>query len=248
MVKKAIWDYTKKLIYKFINDQGFELARTDIGTSEKLHTKCLFDHHKIDLVLDVGANRGRYASFLRECGYLGKIVSFEPLSSVYDNLLKLSKKDPLWDVAPRVAIGNCNDEIIINIAGNDGQSSSALKMLDTHLKAAPDSAYSGSERVKLRRLDEIAQEYIEKNEKVFLKIDVQGLEEQVIQGAEGILPTIEGIQIELSLVPLYQNQILYRETIDLLDELGYEMHSVVPNFIDTKTGRVLQMDGIFFRR
>ncbi|MGA7937234.1 MAG: FkbM family methyltransferase, partial [Kovacikia sp.] len=125
MVKEAIWNYIKKTTYKFIKNQGFELNRRDMGTSETLHIKFLLDYHKIDLIFDVGANRGRYASFLRECGYAGKIVSFEPLSSVYDQLIDLSRKDPLWDVAPRVAIGNRNDEITINIAGNDGQSSSA---------------------------------------------------------------------------------------------------------------------------
>jgi hypothetical protein len=59
---------------------------------------------------------------------------------------------------------------------------------------------------------------------------------------------IKGIQVELSLVPLYQGQLLFQETIELMDKLDYELHSVVPNFIDNETGRVLQMDGIFFGR
>ncbi len=238
----------KRVIRSFIRSLGFELSRANLITSEVLQTKRLLDHHEIDLVFDVGANCGQYASFLRECGYSGKIISFEPLSSVYTQLLNLSKKDPLWNVAPRVAIGDRNDEITINIAGNNSQSSSALKMLEAHLKAAPESAYCGSERVKLNRLDDIAQKYIEKDSKVFLKIDVQGLEKQVIEGTKGILPMIQGIQVELSLVPLYQDQLLFQDTINLMDKLDYELHSVVPNFIDNATGRVLQMDGIFFRR
>jgi FkbM family methyltransferase len=238
----------KRVIRSFVRSLGFELSRANLITSDVLQTKRLLDHHEIDLVFDVGANCGQYGSFLRECGYAGKIVSFEPLSSVYAQLLDLSKKDPLWNVAPRIAIGDRNDEITINIAGNNSQSSSALKMLDAHLKAAPESAYCGSERVKLRRLDDIAQKYIEKNNKVFLKIDVQGLEKQVIEGTKGILSTIKGIQVELSLVPLYQDQLLFQDTINLMGELDYDLHSVVPNFIDNATGRVLQMDGIFFRR
>jgi FkbM family methyltransferase len=238
----------KRVIRSFVRSLGFELSRANLITSDVLQTKRLLDHHEIDLVFDVGANCGQYGSFLRECGYAGKIVSFEPLSGVYAQLLDLSKKDPLWNVAPRIAIGDHNDEITINIAGNNSQSSSALKMLDAHLKAAPESAYCGSERVKLGRLDDIAQEYIEKDSKVFLKIDVQGLEKQVIEGTKGILSLIKGIQVELSLVPLYQDQLLFQDTINLMNELDYDLHSVVPNFIDNATGRVLQMDGIFFRR
>jgi FkbM family methyltransferase len=238
----------KRAIRSFMRSLGFELSSANLITSEVLQTKRLLDYHNIDLVFDVGANCGQYGSFLRECGYSGKIVSFEPLSSVYAQLLHLSKKDPLWNVAPRLAVGDRNDEITINIAANNSESSSALKMLDAHLKAAPESAYCGSERVKLNRLDDLAQKYIEKDSKIFLKIDVQGLEKQVIEGAKGILPMIKGIQVELSLVPLYQGQLLFQETIELMDKLDYELHSVVPNFIDNETGRVLQMDGIFFGR
>jgi FkbM family methyltransferase len=238
----------KRVIRSFIRNLGFELSKANLITSEVLQTKRLLDHHYIDLVFDVGANCGQYAMFLRECGYSRNIVSFEPLYSVYTQLLNQSKKDPLWHVAPRGAIGDLNDEITINIASNNSQSSSALKMLDAHLKAAPESAYCGSERVKLNRLDDIAQKYIEKDSKIFLKIDVQGLEKQVIEGTKGILPMIKGIQVELSLVPLYQEQLLFQDTINLMDKLNYDLYSLVPNFIDSATGRVLQIDGIFFRR
>jgi FkbM family methyltransferase len=152
----------KRAIRSFMRSLGFELSSANLITSEVLQTKRLLDYHNIDLVFDVGANCGQYGSFLRECGYSGKIVSFEPLSSVYAQLLHLSKKDPLWNVAPRLAVGDRNDEITINIAANNSESSSALKMLDAHLKAAPESAYCGSERVKLNRLDDLAQKYIEK--------------------------------------------------------------------------------------
>ncbi len=84
-------------------------------------------------------NIGQYAKLLREFGYSGRIVSFEPLSSAYSQLKAVSKKDPLWEIAPQAAIGNQEGEIIINIAGNS-YSSSALPMLDAHLESAPESA------------------------------------------------------------------------------------------------------------
>jgi FkbM family methyltransferase len=201
----------------------------------------------VDLVLDVGANTGQYSSFLREFGYRGKVVSFEPLLSAYEQLLKRSRKDPNWIVIPRTAVGERSGEITLHISGNS-QSSSVLNMLDAHLFSAPESSYVGEQQVAICRLDEIARCYVEAARSSYLKIDVQGYESQVLDGASGILPLITGIQIELSLVPLYERQMLYRAMIDKLDALGYELHAVLPVFSDARSGRLLQMDGIFIRK
>ncbi|GCL58943.1 FkbM family methyltransferase [Microcystis aeruginosa] len=237
----------KKTIKKLSRSLGIDLKRYNIQTSEAAKMQRLLAYHNIDLVFDVGANIGQYAKLLRELGYSGRIVSFEPLSSAYSQLKAVSKKDPLWEIAPQAAIGNQEGEIIINIAGNS-QSSSALPMLDAHLESAPESAYSGSETVKLSRLDTIAKDYIKSETKsIFLKIDVQGLEKQVIEGATAILPLVKGIKLELSLVPLYEGQVLFKEMIDIVEKLGYELYGIEPGFTAEKTGRMLQMDGIFFK-
>ena len=237
----------KKIIKKLSRSLGIDLKRYNVQTSEAARMQQLLDYHKIDLVLDVGANVGQYAKSLRDLGYSGRIVSFEPLSSAYSQLKAVSKKDPLWEIAPQTAIGNQEGEIIINIAGNS-QSSSALPMLDAHVQSAPESAYSGSETVKLSRLDTLAKDYIKSETKsIFLKIDVQGLEKQVLEGATAILPLVKGIKLELSLVPLYEGQVLFKEMIDIIEKLGYELYGIEPGFTAEKTGRMLQMDGIFFK-
>ena len=237
----------KKVIKKLSRSLGIDLKRYNVQTSEAAKMQRLLAYHNIDLVFDVGANIGQYAKLLRELGYSGRIVSFEPLSSAYSQLKAVSEKDPLWEIAPQTAIGNQEGEIIINIAGNS-QSSSALPMLDAHLESAPESAYSGSETVKLSRLDTLAKDYIKSETKsIFLKIDVQGLEKQVLEGATAILPLVKGIKLELSLVPLYEGQVLFQEMIDIVEKLGYELYGIEPGFTAEKTGRMLQMDGIFFK-
>lgn len=240
---------TKTLIKRFIRKFGFEIYKSNFNTSRFALMNHLLNYYKIDLVFDVGANCGQYAKLLRECGYLGKIISFEPLSSIYSQLLILSRKDSLWEIAPRTAIGDRDGEIIINIA-NNSVSSSVLEILDSHSKAAPESVYINSENVKLSRLDQVGKEYIHKNksETIFLKIDVQGFEKQVVQGATDILPLIKGIQLELSLVPLYKDQVLFEEMLHILKNKGYNLHSIIPGFTDPETGRMLQIDGIFFKQ
>ena len=237
----------KIFIKKLVRKIGFDLVRYTPQLSVAARIERLLAYHKIDLVLDVGANIGQYGLLLRELGYSGRIVSFEPLSTAYTQLKVTSKGDSLWEVAPRIALGNENGEIMINISDNS-ESSSVLEILDSHVESASNSTYISSEKVKLCRLDNIAQKYFKNNNNlVFLKIDVQGFEKQVLEGASQILSKIHGIQLEMSLVPLYKNQPLYQEIIELMKELGYELHAVLPGFTDFKSGRLLQMDGIFFR-
>ena len=235
-------------IKNLTNQLGWEIRRYHPAVSEIPRMYQSLVYHEIDLILDVGANVGQYGMLLRRLGYSGKIVSFEPLSSAYSQLKAASQKDSLWEVAPRTAIGNENSQISLNISANS-QSSSVLNILDSHVNAASNSAYIGSEKVELNRLDTVARDYLNKDRNsAFLKIDVQGFEKQVIEGATNILPRIKGIQTEMSLIPLYQGQLLYKETIELLDKLGYELYSVIPGFADPQTGRLLQMDGIFFKK
>ena len=100
------------------------------------------DFFKIDLLLDVGANIGQYASLARRSGYKGRIVSFEPLKDAHSFLIKVSKSDTLWSVHPRCAIGSKDSIIDINIAENS-YSSSVLPILESHTSAAPKSQYIG---------------------------------------------------------------------------------------------------------
>jgi FkbM family methyltransferase len=201
---------------------------------------------KIDLVLDVGANTGQFASEIRQGGYAGRIVSFEPLSQAYDELLLSSAADSMWEAYPRCALGDHNGDIEINIAGNSF-SSSILPMLESHRSAAPESAYVSKEVVPIKTLDAVAGPYLKDAQAPFLKIDTQGFEWLVLDGAHDTLPQIKGIFVELSLVALYDGQYLWREVIDRLEAEGFTLWALKPEFSDPVSGRSLQVDGIFYR-
>ena len=225
---------------------GIEVKRYMPGSSYKASLQALLAHHGIDLVLDVGANLGQYARMLRRGGYRGRIVSFEPLSTAHERLVKASAADSSWLIAPRMAIGERDDEVEINISANS-VSSSLQGMLAAHHEAAPGARYVGTERVRLARLDSVAADYLADGARVFLKIDAQGYESQVLEGARELLPRVAGLQVELSFVPLYEGEPLFAEMMASLAGLGFELHGLFPAFTDVRTGRMMQADGIFFR-
>jgi FkbM family methyltransferase len=201
----------------------------------------------IDLVIDVGANQGQYANQLFELGYVGKVLSFEPLSAVYPKLQAASKIYPNWAVAERCAVGDLDGDIEINISQNTF-SSSILPIQAAHTSVAPSSEYIGWEKVKIVRLDTVLPKHLAQVNAPFLKIDVQGFEEQVLAGASAILPGVKGLQLELSLVELYEGGKLFKAMLDKAFNLGFELHNLFPEFTDEKTGRLLQVDAVFFRR
>ncbi len=202
--------------------------------------------HGVNVVFDVGANAGQFAMMLRKAGYGGRIVSFEALSTAYEQLQANKVHDPMWEIAPRAALGSEDGEVEIHLSGNS-VSSSVLNMLDAHKRASPESAYVGSEKVPLRRLDALAMNYIRPGDVLFIKIDTQGYEDRVMQGATDSLGRAVGVQLELSLVPLYSGQKLYGEMQAQLEAMGFEVWGMMPEFVDPASGRMLQVNATYFR-
>ncbi len=234
---------TKKIFQSF----GILIRKYNPATSEELRRIKLLQHYNIDLVFDIGANKGQYAMGIMDAGYTNKIVSFEPLSSVHSIIEQESKKFENWKVAPRCAIGAKKEEIEINISANS-VSSTLLNMLDSHIEGAPESKIIGKEKVQVFPLDEIGEGFTGNCKNIFLKIDVQGFEQEVLKGAEKMIAKAKGIEMEISLIPLYENQSwLLPQVLDYMQQKGFQLTSIVPAFTDNKTGKVLQCNGIFFR-
>jgi len=234
-----------KIIHNIARKLGFDILRYEPQTHPLARRKKILDTYDINLIFDVGANVGQYGTELREIGFKGRIVSFEPLGFVYKELSAKAEKDDLWDVH-NFALGDKEETAQINIAGNSF-SSSLLDMLPSHIKSAPESEYTGKEEIRIRTLDSIHPSLSSQADRVYLKIDTQGYERSVLQGGMESLKTIDTIQLEMSLTPLYKDELPFNEMYDLLYGYGYRLIAVEPGFTDEHTGQLLQLDGIFHR-
>jgi FkbM family methyltransferase len=201
---------------------------------------------RVGLVVDVGANEGQYARRLRADGYAGRILSLEPLAEAFSRLSESAGADDLW-TCRRLAAGTVDGSTEINVAANSW-SSSLLAMDERHIAAAPESAYVARETVTLTRLDSLVPELIRPDDAIFLKIDVQGAELEVLQGAERVLRQVQALEVELSFAPLYEGQALMPELVTRLHEAGFNLVAVEPVFSDPESGELLQSDGLFVRR
>jgi len=205
----------------------------------------LLADQRIDLVLDVGANVGDYAGNLADLGYDGEVLLFEPLSAAHARLSARAATHPRWRVMPRGALGERAGRMEINIAGNSF-SSSLLPMTATHVAAASSSAYVASEPVEVRTLDELVGPGMVAGRRAFLKLDVQGYEAKVIDGAAATLPLLAAIQLELSVRPLYDGQPDYVQLLGRLAAAGFRLHQIYDSWCDER-GSLLQFDALLVK-
>lgn len=198
----------------------------------------------VKTVFDIGANTGQFAEELRADGYRGRLVSFEPTSAAHAELTSRAEGDPLWDIVARMALGDANEESHINVSANS-QSSSLLQVMDRSVAAEAQSAFTGTEAVAVRRLDDVVQPTWASP--FALKIDTQGYELQVLRGAPECLKSTQLILVEMSLVKLYDLGVSFAELYEFFENQGFHCISLVEAFADYERNEMLQMDGTFVR-
>jgi FkbM family methyltransferase len=205
----------------------------------------LINNYNIDVVLDIGANIGQYGGEMRNLGFKGEIISFEPMKIAFEKLQKNASGDKNWKVY-NYSIGEKDGETTINIAKNS-VSSSLLDNLPQLTESAPQAAFIEKEIIKIKKLDSIFDSLNLSGKNVYLKIDTQGYEEMVLLGAEKSLSLVTGIQIEMSFIPSYKGSITFDKMKTKLNDLGFHLLALENGFYDSKTGKQLEIDGIFYK-
>lgn len=200
----------------------------------------------IDTVIDVGANIGQYGAALRVSGYAGRIISFEPLPPAFDQLRSRARRDANWQVINK-AMGDQGGTVVLHVAANS-YSSSILSMTAAHLAAAPRSGTVDAIEVPVSTIADLVRDHGIAPERTMLKVDTQGYESQVLDGAGDVLHRLAAIQLELSFVTLYEGQELADALFRRMNRAGFGLFAWDSSFNDPHSGRLLQADVLFASR
>lgn len=206
-----------------------ELIKRKKHPTANSHIINLINHYNIDLVLDVGANNGGFGKMLRLEGYKGTIHSFEPVSNTFKELKKVIAKDLNWH-GHQYALGVTESKQLINVT----ESSDLASFLGPSNFGA--SAYKDSltksyqEEVIISTVDKFLLKEIKniKSKRVFLKMDTQGYDMQVIQGSLKSLGYIFCAISEISLIPIYNNMPHYLDSLKTYEDLGLIVTGLYP--------------------
>ena len=234
----------KLFILSLFKRIGFIVKLNNAKNNELLLVSYLIQQKGINKVLDVGANKGQFASSILKEHPNMRVLSFEPLSDAYKVLSTRSALKKNWE-AHNYAIGSQVMESEIYVSANS-HSSSLLEINQSHLDAEATAKVIRTEKIKVTPLHTLVN--LSKTEKVFLKIDTQGFEMEVLKGSKGLFSNIELIVVELSLVELYKGAATFSSIVNYLEENGFKLYQLFPEFTDPETHQLLQVNGVFTKQ
>ena len=227
-----MFEKVKGAIANILKDQGYTLAPDwkvqQLGLVR--HLSKLFDACRIDCVLDVGANTGQFHDLLRkEVGFHGPIISFEPISENIERLRRQTEKDPNWHIHG-YALGASRGEMSFNVMADTALSSFRTPTTSTLGANLKDNIVKRVDKVRVETLDNVLPEIREqfKVTRLFLKMDTQGFDLEVVRGASNGLKDIILLQTEASVVPIYNGMPDYKKVIAELENLGFIISGMFP--------------------
>jgi FkbM family methyltransferase len=236
----------KNTIRQILRPRRWELRRYDVDLSLDTYLWMLFEHYDINCVLDVGGRVGDYGVLLRENGYKGEILSFEPVEANFLQLQQRCSTDPAWR-AYHFALGSESGSAEINVSRSTHYSSFLAPSAygfeyDSHI------CVDRTEVVQVKRLDEILDEITSHiaEPRVYLKMDTQGFDLAVMRGAKGCLDNVLALQSELSLKPLYEHMPDWTTALAEFNAAGYEVSAFFAVTRDSKM-RLSEMDCVMVR-
>lgn len=199
----------------------------------------------VSLFLDVGANIGQTGRRLHKAGWQGRICSFEPIPECFAKLKEVSDGHPHWQ-SLNYALGDVSGPSRIGVSENR-VSSSIRPATEALLAIHPPIRYVRHADITVVRLDEIFGDLASAEDVTHLKIDTQGFEREVINGAEGVLDRIGSVRMEIAVSEVYAGEITLPDAVTMMSERGFVLIEAWPAWRNPLNGEVLHFD-LLFRR
>jgi|GEM_PF-681196 len=204
------WDRTpiESLLSRRIFDNEFKALEKLIG--------------KGNLIFDIGAHRGLHSvMFGRWSGDDGIVYAFEPVPSTYNLLCETLALNHSYNVLPQnLGFLEKTGRIKINIFEDTNSSWNSFGH----------PVFKGvSAKEKVLVSVESVDNFCKKNniKRIhFMKVDVEGFEKSVFEGARQMLEDglIDYISFEISQIPLAGNNARAKEVFDILSSFGYRSY------------------------
>jgi FkbM family methyltransferase len=195
-------------------------------------------------LIDIGANTGDFAEYLASVLRPQRVYAFEPVPACLPALRAKAATVPgltVFDVALSDEAGEAT--FFVN---SYRPSSSLLHVAEVSRTEFPGTAGETPIRVRLARLDDVLNAP-ELQRDIFIKIDVQGVEDRVIRGGVRVFGAAQSVLVEMSFVRMYEQQPLFEEIHDLLVGLGLRFAGMRNQVSSARTGQPLFAHCLYLR-
>ncbi|ROR92618.1 FkbM family methyltransferase [Nocardioides aurantiacus] len=213
------------------------------------HLRWLITALDVDLVLDVGANRGQFGRGLREGGYAGRLVSLEPAAAPRARLEELAATDPAWEVRPW-ALGDVEGEAVLHAVDEETELGSLRESSEFGRSWKDVMSRTREERVAVRRLDAAWDELAGDATRVLLKLDTQGFDLAAFRGAGRLVRAggpVVAVLSEVACLPIYDGVPLMAEHLQEYAAAGWSLAGLYPVSFERASLRVIEHDAVLVR-
>jgi FkbM family methyltransferase len=243
-------DAIKRAIRRTTGLFGFQIVNNDTAGKSLLrfHLPKIFALNRIDAVIDVGANRGQYIDFLRhDVDYRGPIFAFEPIP---DNVAVLRERfagDKSIRIFP-YALGNTCGVVRMNQMVDSVFSSILQPSHEAVDRFTEQNAVTQALDVEMKTLDTLRRsgELAIEGRSVYLKLDTQGYDLEVLKGAGEMLDLVKALQTEASFLHIYEGMPGFLDSFTTLRGLGYRACGLFPVCFD-RDFHLIEADCVFSR-
>ncbi len=198
----------------------------------------------IRTVLDVGANEGQFSTMIRGVFPDAAIYAFEPLADCQDALRRCLAEAPGSRIFP-VALGAAPQRVPFRRT-SFSPCSSFLRPTDRLRGEVDNLKEEALVEVPIARLDDILALHPPVGP-LLLKLDVQGYERQVLEGAPRTLADVAILVLEVAFVPLYEQQPLFDDMFLWLRDRGFRYRGNIEQSASRVDGLVTEADALFVR-
>jgi len=196
----------------------------------------------LDLIVDIGANRGQFSLAARYFHPTARIIAFEPLASAAGVYRKIFASDALVELH-ETAVGPAAGTATMQRSGKE-DSSSLLPIGQSMPELYPGTQAIGTEEVSIAPLADFLSD-ADLAARNLLKIDVQGYELEVLRSAESLLPHFDQIYLEASFIPFYEGQVMADELVAYLQAHGFKIAGIMNATAHPASGLTVQADLLF---
>lgn len=199
-------------------------------------------------VIDVGANTGQFARYVRGIYPNSRIFCFEPVPAPFAELEQWAASQNGTVIPFNLAVGESNGETEMFMHEEHVTSSSLLATTGFMEQCYPFTKEQKSIRIKQATLDSALEKFIPEIETdILIKIDVQGYESRVIAGGSNVFAKATACILEINLDALYEGQAEFLELLMMLDQRGYRY---VGNFdqLYGNDGHCIFIDAVFLKK